>query len=42
MIMWLIFNKYEAKKEEVDERKVEGKVSFPNFAKWVRGAVREH
>jgi hypothetical protein len=35
MIMWLVFNKYEAKKKEVDERKVEEKVSLPNFAKWV-------
>jgi hypothetical protein len=42
MITWLVFSKYEAKKKEADERRVEGEVSFPNFVEWVRGAMREH
>jgi hypothetical protein len=38
----LVFNKYEVKKKEVDERRMEGETSFPKLTKWVQCAMREH
>jgi hypothetical protein len=41
LIILLIFNKYEAKKKEVHDGRVEAETSFPILAKWVQDAIQE-
>ncbi len=40
LILWLIFSKYEAKKKEMHDGKVEAKTSFPTFAEWEQDAIQ--